>query len=363
MITQKDDTRKYPNFNLIFYFIFFMIFPLPTLPVKMDNSQSHPPSPTHRSLSPTLQHSYAPELAASEHQAAPQVVAETGPEAIDSRFGPYVSYYPGPNGKNATDATEKNTRKSRFRQKKIFGISALLFWSILALIIILILGLALGLGMGIGLTWHNSKSSSSDSSSSSSGTTAGADQAASSSSVGTTTTSSTATDNNNTQTKTTSLSSSSSQPTTDVAVATTATTTTSSSTTSSAPVTKGTVGIAANSCDTTTPKTWIADDGSTSFIEYCYTDWPNGEAGAGGDGTVSDILYTIVYTFEDCMNECVSYNSELEDGGTKCEAVTYNSNLTSIVAIGKQGGNCFLKNRKGEDKQGSLTSACAAIVD
>jgi hypothetical protein len=67
-----------------------------------------------------------------------------------------------------------------------------------------------------------------------------------------------------------------------------------------------------------------------------------------------------VYTFEDCMQQCLDYNDS--DPATKCTAVTYNSNLTSIIAVGQQGGNCFLKDRKGVNIQGSAESACAAIA-
>lgn len=73
---------------------------------------------------------------------------------------------------------------------------------------------------------------------------------------------------------------------------------------------------------------------------------------------MTDLTYTTVYTFEDCMQECLDYNDSKPK--TRCTAVTYNSNLTSIV--GGQGGNCFLKDRKGVNMQGSAESACAAIA-
>lgn len=83
-----------------------------------------------------------------------------------------------------------------------------------------------------------------------------------------------------------------------------------------------------------------------------------------GNGTITDIHYTTVYTFEACMEECISWNAEVDTGNeaTKCAAVTYNSNLTSIIAEGQQGGDCFLKDRKGLDRQGTAESSCAAIV-
>jgi hypothetical protein len=111
------------------------------------------------------------------------------------------------------------------------------------------------------------------------------------------------------------------------------------------------------------PTTYYSNaDSSVSFVTYCFTDWPNHDTAADGNGTVSDLRYTILYSFEDCMDECVRYNAGLTSGESKCAGVTYNSNLTSIVAIGQQGGNCFLKNATGVNRQGSATSACGAIV-
>jgi len=130
---------------------------------------------------------------------------------------------------------------------------------------------------------------------------------------------------------------------------------------SSAPVTKGTVGLAANSCNFTAPKTYYASDG-TGFTDYCFTDWPSGDDTADGTGKVRDLTRATVYTFEACMQECLDYGDNVVSGGTRCAAVTYNANLTRIIALGHQGGNCFLKNKKGVDEQGSTESACAAIT-
>jgi hypothetical protein len=70
-------------------------------------------------------------------------------------------------------------------------------------------------------------------------------------------------------------------------------------------------------------------------------------------------MYTTVYTFEDCMDYCAAYNSDIDSGDTKCRAVTYNSNLTSIM---EQGGDCFLKDIQGKNLPGSAESACAVLV-
>ena len=42
------------------------------------------------------------------------------------------------------------------------------------------------------------------------------------------------------------------------------------------------------------------------------------------------------YTFKDCMDKCAGY--------LHCKGVVYGANLTDMVADGKPGGNCLLKN-------------------
>lgn len=67
------------------------------------------------------------------------------------------------------------------------------------------------------------------------------------------------------------------------------------------------------------------------------------------------------------MEKCVAWNSQMSSDissgeASKCAAITYNSNLTNIIAEEKKGGNCFLKNVKGEWSQGTAESSCAAVV-
>jgi hypothetical protein len=212
------------------------------------------------------------------------------------------------------------------RKKTILGVPRTIFWVITGLVVLLVLGIALGAGLGVGLS-NASKQSQ---------------------------TTSTAT-----PTSTSGDSQTTSPPVTSPPSITPTSTATS---TSSAPVTSGTTGLADNSCNFTTPKTYYAADG-TGFTQYCFTDWPNKDAAADGVGNVTDLTYTTVYTFEACMQKCLDYNSRLTTGRTRCTAVTYNANLTSIIAIGQQGGNCFLKDKKGVNQQGSAESACAAIAD
>lgn len=80
-----------------------------------------------------------------------------------------------------------------------------------------------------------------------------------------------------------------------------------------------------------------------------------------GDGKVRDIDATTVYTFEDCMEACLTYNDDLGGRGTKCEAVTYNANLTSIFG-GEKFGNCFLKDNAGKGSQATAEVASAILV-
>ncbi|KAJ0114743.1 hypothetical protein N8I77_009329 [Diaporthe amygdali] len=276
-------------------------------------------------ISPALQNSYGPEATLFEHrpQDGPQVVAFEAPEAIPGQ-SPYHGYVSKP-------YEEKQPPPPKERSKKILGLPVALFWVIIGVVILLVLGISLGVGLGVGLS-QRATTSTSPSPSQSSSETSGDIQGTTSTAAASSTSS-------------------------------TATTSSISSSTSSAPVTSGTTGVADNSCTHQVPSTYYSSaDQSVTFTTFCFTDWPNREDAADGNGTISDITYTIVYTFEDCMDKCVTYNKDLTEGQTKCAAVTYNSNLTSIVAVGQQGGNCFLKDKKGVNQQGSATSACAAIV-
>ena len=60
------------------------------------------------------------------------------------------------------------------------------------------------------------------------------------------------------------------------------------------------------------------------------------------------------------MSACVRFNTKKPK--VKCAAVTYISNLTAIIEVRGSKGNCFLKDKKGVDKQGSAESASAAMV-
>lgn len=280
-------------------------------------------------VSPALTNSYGMEVSASEHQqqpspqlrydggaSAPQVVDQHPPGQTTEK---QVGYAPYPETVTKTDGTGSPRRGT------ILGLSATLFWVIVGLVVLVVLGIALGVGLGVGLSNNNNRQNQ-DAQPSSTAT-----QSQSTSSL-----------------PSTSLSSS-------------ATTSSTSTSTSSAPVTTGTVGVAANSCNFTAPKTFYIDN--VGFSEYCFTDWPNNDEAFDGKGNVTDLTRTIVYTFEACMQACLDFNADLGSSDTRCTAVTYNANLTSIVAVGQQGGNCFLKDKRGINQQGSAESACAALAN
>jgi hypothetical protein len=273
-----------------------------------------------------LQHSYGPE-AIGEQTNAPEVYHP--PAALEHNPNAQ-SYHPNGGYQGSYEVKPEATvheKEAVTAKRKILGLPVALFWTIVGLVIVLVLGVALGAGLGAGLRHGDSASST---------------------------------------TTSTSPSATAAQATTPSAPAT-KTSTTRSATAQPSPtasfVTSGTHGLAANSCNSTDPKNYFAPDG-TEFTEYCFTDWPNGGAAADGQSPVQDLDTVTVYTFEDCMQQCLDFNSGLSGNDTQCHAVTYNSNLTSILEVGQQGGDCFLKNKRGSSQgTGSLFSACAVVVD
>lgn len=282
--------------------------------------------------SPALQNSYGPEAMVGIHpHEGPQVVPHVAPEAVPPHNAPEAVPGQSPDYGYVQKAYEDRQDGAPLpgKKKRILGLSAALFWVLVGLVILLVLGISLGVGLGVGLSQRATSSSTPASSTLPSSAPA--------------------------QVTTTSASTSSSAPSTA--------TSTQASTSSSAPVTSGTTGVADNSCTHSVPTTYYSNaNPQITFTTYCFTDWPNRDAAADGNGTVADLRFATLYTFEDCMDECVRYNEDLTAGESRCAGVTYNSNLTSIVAIGQQGGNCFLKNATGVTRQGSATSACGAIV-
>jgi cytoskeletal protein RodZ len=275
-----------------------------------------------------LQHSYGPELVAEQNN-APEVYHPPAhlehnpngqPNAQVNGYKPYNEYAE----KQAVTTQHESPSGTK---RRILGLPVAVFWTIVGLVVLLVLGVALGAGLGVGLK-HND-STATPTSTSAKGTPSHAPV---------TTTS-------------TSISSQSSSTRTSTAAPT-----------QTSFVTSGTHGIAANSCNSTSPKQYNID--STEFTAYCFSDWPNGAEAADGSSTVKDLDALTVYTFEDCMQECLDYNQGLSGNATQCKAITYNANLTSILEVGQQGGDCFLKNTNGAtDGTGSVNSACAVIAD
>ncbi|KAJ6445410.1 alpha-N-acetylglucosaminidase [Purpureocillium lavendulum] len=226
-------------------------------------------------------------------------------------------------------APTQGAQEGNTNRKRILGLPVAAFWILVALIILIVLGIGIGVGVGVGLKNANAEPITTDSPPAPSLPTP------------------TGIISTGSQTATSSQTTSSTQSSTSSAA--------------TAAVTSGTHGLADNSCNFTAPRTYHASNDVT-FVQYCFTDWPNGEDAADGSGKIRDIARTIVYTFEDCMGACVKFNSRVKSGDTRCQGVTYNSNLTSIIETGRQGGNCFLKDKKGRDIQGSAESACAAIA-
>jgi hypothetical protein len=128
----------------------------------------------------------------------------------------------------------------------------------------------------------------------------------------------------------------------------TTTTTTSTATPAASAVTSGSTGLAEFSCNST--ETTSSSDG-TPYIQECFTQYQVGHPSyysATNNVTMSNLGGKItVYTFQACLDECDERNA----AGTEppCRAVTYYANLT--VPVNAWGGNCFLKNDRGNGYQ------------
>ncbi|KAF2717726.1 hypothetical protein K431DRAFT_150705 [Polychaeton citri CBS 116435] len=118
-------------------------------------------------------------------------------------------------------------------------------------------------------------------------------------------------------------------------------------TTSPAAVTSGQSGLAAYSCSNQTTYT-TTDDDRIDFTEECNVLYAkNAPNYYYRDQWVDNLANTTVYRFEDCMNDCSSYNRFNLDGTANCRAVTYYANLTQALGVSEYGGNCFLKDGRG----------------
>lgn len=247
----------------------------------------------------SLQNSFAPEV--TPHEA----INYTPPE-----FDATGEITEKDNG--APEVAEVSPSKGS-RPKRICGVKAALFWTLLAVGIAVALGVGVGVGVGVGMKKSNSNSNSHDTSDKQ--------------------------DDESSQTH---------PPPTST-----------STSASPAYITSGTHGLASNSCNTTKPRTGYVED--TAFTEFCYVNWQEGSAAWNDDSKeVVNLDRKVVYSFEDCMAACVRYNKEEPVPDIKCWAVTYVSNLTDVIEVRGSEGNCFLKDRKGINLQGSAETASAA---
>lgn len=244
--------------------------------------------------------SYGPEVTASENMGPP-------PPQVNHAQDPLYAMDHNRDGMgsqtdpaHSTANIEKTTDRRLGPMISISDLPRGTFWIVVGVIILLVcIGIGVGVGVGVGVTQTNSGSASDSPSS------------------------------------------------------------TSTSPTTTAPVTSGTVGVASNSCDSD-DRDPIDRDG-TRFIPYCFTDWPQGIDAAEGDETVRDVGSAMTYTFEECMDECVSHNDDLREDEARCEAISYLANLTFALGEKNLDANCYLKDRQGENDPGGENIASAHI--
>ncbi|CAK1359037.1 hypothetical protein CB0940_05305 [Cercospora beticola] len=128
---------------------------------------------------------------------------------------------------------------------------------------------------------------------------------------------------------------------------TTITPTSATSTPTSSAVTSGSTGLAQFSCNSTETTT---SESGTPYIQECYTQYQVNRPSFynPSNTTLSNLGGKLtVYTFQDCLDKC----DERNEAGTNppCRAVTYYANLTKPIQL--WGGNCFLKNDRGNGFQ------------
>jgi hypothetical protein len=118
--------------------------------------------------------------------------------------------------------------------------------------------------------------------------------------------------------------------------------------------------MAKNPCPAANQTTITSPTGSL-WVIYCGVDWPEGSSGANGNGIVHDLDIQTVYTLRSCIEKCVKHNADIEIAESPCAAVEYQANLTSAFG-GRQGGNCFLKDRVGTYSPASFGGMAAGLV-
>ncbi|KAJ6133013.1 hypothetical protein N7471_008228 [Penicillium samsonianum] len=232
-----------------------------------------------------------------------------------------LHYVSGPTSANPGILEDGSLKtKSPKEPKRICGVTYTVFWLLVAIAILVIGG---AVGGGVGGSLANRKTT------------------VDSSKPGLDATSTTST-----------------EPQSSTATASSSTTTT-ASTTSSAPITSGTIGIAANPCPRQNKTIETGSDGSI-FTLLCAVDWPRGGEPAYGNGRIKDLSTRTEYTLKSCIAQCVQWNQNTSND-PKCKGVVYSANLTASFD-GGQGGNCFLKSNVGKYYPNSDTSMAAGIL-
>lgn len=112
-------------------------------------------------------------------------------------------------------------------------------------------------------------------------------------------------------------------------------------------VTSGTTGISnlvcGNNNSYTSPS--YSSNQPNTFTEVCNTDYGAGSQTLSNGTTVyvDNLKWNITYSFQHCMDNCVSYNAQM--GAVICQAVVYTANLS--FAVPRYNGNCWLKSSRG----------------
>lgn len=115
------------------------------------------------------------------------------------------------------------------------------------------------------------------------------------------------------------------------------------------PVTSGNTGVAQNDCEDGSRYTTKMGDLLATFKLLCGVELQ----ADGGSERVSNLNATTVYRFEDCMDACTLWNTNVQGEDTaSCRAVTYNANLTAALGNGGE-GNCYLKDSSSKSQIGT----------
>ena len=83
------------------------------------------------------------------------------------------------------------------------------------------------------------------------------------------------------------------------------------------------------------------------------------EPKCGYDYFGNDLIAIIVYSLNDCMHACASWNW-WKESSTPCVGVTFAAEMAPHIL--KDGGTCFLKKAIITNPSTGLTNVCSAIL-